>query len=209
MNSADERLFDPAAHPHRAWREDDSLRLVHTSNLQRIYGLDVAVEAVARIEPGLRARLDVYGDGPFRMEVEDAITRHGARERVTLHGRVPMDMLPSILAESDIALVPTRPEPYLQYSLSTKLLEAVAMGVPVIATDLQTVRHHFDDAAIRYVRGGDPAALAAAVASLAADPAASVAQSAAARQQAEPYAWAVQKEHYLAVVDGLLSRAAR
>ncbi len=136
MNSADERLFDPAAHPRRAWREDDTLRLVHTSNLQRIYGLDVAVEAVARIEPGLRARLDVYGDGPFRIEVEDAITRHGVGERVTLHGRVPMDMLPSILAESDIALVPTRPEPYLQYSLSTKLLEAVAMGVPVIATDL-------------------------------------------------------------------------
>ena len=75
---------------------------------------------------------------------------------MTLHGRVPMDMLPSILAGSDIALVPTRPEPYLEYSLSTKLLEAVAMGVPVIATDLQTVRRHFDDAAIRYVRGRRP-----------------------------------------------------
>jgi hypothetical protein len=51
--------------------------------------------------------------------------------------------------------------------------------------------------------------LAAAIESLAADPAAAAAHAAAARQQAEPYAWAVQKVHYLAVVDGLLSRAAR
>ena len=31
MNSADERLFDPAAHPRRAWRADGTLRLVHTA----------------------------------------------------------------------------------------------------------------------------------------------------------------------------------
>lgn len=209
MNSADERLFDPARHPRRAWRADGTLRLVHHSNLQRIYGLDVAVEAVARLDPSLHAHLDVYGDGPFRSEVEDAIARYGAGDRVALHGRVPLDTLPTILAGADIAIVPTRPEPYLQYSLSTKLLEAVAMEVPVISTDLQTVRRHFDDAAIRYVRGGDPAALAAAIESVASDRAGTEAQASAARRQAEPYAWAIQKERYLAVVDGLLSRAAR
>ena len=210
MNSADERLFDPDRHPRRAWRADGTLRLVHHSNLQRIYGLDVAVEAVARLEPGVRAQLDVYGDGPFRTEVEDAIARYGASNRVTLHGRVPLDELPAVLAGSDIAVVPTRHEPYLEYSLSTKLLEAVAMGVPVIATDLQTVRRHFDDAAIRYIRGGDPAGLAAAIVALAGEPAAAAAaQADAARRQAEPYAWTVQKGHYLTVVDGLLSRAAR
>jgi glycosyltransferase involved in cell wall biosynthesis len=209
MNSADERLFDPNRHPRRAWRADGTLRLVHHSNLHRIYGLDVAVEAVARLDPGLRAQLDVYGDGPFRTEVEDAIARYGADDVVTLHGRVPLDTLPAILAGSDIALLPTRREPYLEYSLSTKLLEAVAMGVPVISTHLQTVRRHFDDTAIRYVRGSDRAGLAEAIEALAADPAAAAAQASAAREQAVPYAWVVQKAHYLAVVDKLLARAAR
>jgi glycosyltransferase involved in cell wall biosynthesis len=206
MNSADERLFDPAGHPGRAWRADGALRLVHASSLLPIYGLDTAVEAMARLGPTLNAHLDVYGDGPFRTDVEDAITRYGADERVTLHGRVPLDDLPDALAGADLALVPTRPEPYMAYSLSTKLLEAVAMAVPVIATDLATVRRHFDGAAIRYVPGADAPALAAAIESLGSDPAAAAAQAAAASEQARPYAWTSQKAHYLAVVDSLLTR---
>ncbi|HEV7200243.1 MAG TPA: glycosyltransferase, partial [Candidatus Limnocylindria bacterium] len=189
MNSADERLFDPAGHPRRAWRADGALRLVHASSLLPIYGLDTAVEAMARLDSALNAHLDVYGDGPFRTDVEDAITRYGADDRVTLHGRVPLDALPDALAAADLALVPTRPEPYMAYSLSTKLLEAVAMAVPVIATDLATVRRHFDRAAIRYVPGADAPALAAAIESLGSDPAAAAAQAAAASEQARPYAW--------------------
>jgi glycosyltransferase involved in cell wall biosynthesis len=206
MNSADERLFDSAGHPRRAWRANGALRLVHASSLLPIYGLDTAVEAMARLDPALNAHLDVYGDGPFRTDVEDAITRYGADDRVTLHGRVPLDALPDALAAADLALVPTRPEPYMAYSLSTKLLEAVAMAVPVIATDLATVRRHFDRAAIRYVPGADAPALAAAIESLGSDPAAAAAQAAAASEQARPYAWTSQKAHYLAVVDSLLTR---
>ncbi|RPH36477.1 MAG: hypothetical protein EHM90_01905, partial [Chloroflexi bacterium] len=69
MNSPDERLFDPSRHERRPFRADGVLRLVHPSNPQPIYGLDVAVEAMARLDPGLNARLDVYGDGPFRTDI--------------------------------------------------------------------------------------------------------------------------------------------
>jgi glycosyltransferase involved in cell wall biosynthesis len=80
------------------------------------------------------------------------------------------------------------------------------MRLPVIASDLQTTRLHFDDSAVTYVPGGDPDALAAAIASLAADPKAAAHQAEEAARQAEPYAWSLQREHYLAVVDGLLER---
>src|SRR6187200_286016 len=132
MNSADGRLFDPSRHPRRAFMADGSLRLIHHSNLQRIYGLDVAIDGLARLRPDIDWRLDVYGDGPYRPGIEAAIERTGTATRVTLHGRVPMDDLPDCIAEADIGLVPSRPEPYLQYSLSTKLLEYAAMGVPTI-----------------------------------------------------------------------------
>lgn len=206
MDSADERIFDPTSHPRRPSRVEGRLRLIHHSNLQRIYGLDLAVEAVSLLDPALGAHLDVYGDGPFRSQVEAAIAHHAVAERVTLHGHVPLDELPALLAASDLGLVPTRPEPYMDYSLSTKLIEYVAMGVPIIATDLRTFRSHFDGSAIRFVSGGDPRALAAAIQALSADPAAAEALAAEARRQAEPYAWDLQKGHYLEVVDGLLGR---
>ena len=77
------------------------------------------------------------------------------------------------------------------------------MGLPAIATDLATFRHHFTDAALRFVPGSDPAALRGAVESLAADPDGTVAMGLEARRQAAAYDWQVQKERYLAIVDRL------
>jgi glycosyltransferase involved in cell wall biosynthesis len=113
-----------------------------------------------------------------------------------------------VLADSDIGLVPSLPEPYLQYSLSTKLLEYAAMGVPAIATDLATFRHHFGDDALRFVPGRDPDALARAVESLADDPAGTVAMALEAQRQARAYDWEVQRARYLEIVDRLSSRRA-
>jgi len=205
MNGADTDLFDPSRHPRRGFMEDGELRLIHHSNFQRIYGLDVAVEAVARIDPaGLPLRLDVYGDGPYRPHVEAAIARTGTADRVHLNGRVPIDNLPALLSGSDIGLVPSLPEPYLQYSLSTKLLEYAAMGLPIIASDLATFRAHFDANAIRFVPGGDPVALAGAIRELAGDPAAAARLGAEAHRQAADYAWQRQAPRYLGVVERLI-----
>jgi glycosyltransferase involved in cell wall biosynthesis len=204
MNSADGRLFDPSRQERRPFMADGELRIVHHSNFQRIYGLDVAIEGLARLRHGLRWRLDVYGDGPWRPAIEAAIERTATGDRVTLHGRVGMDDLPGILARSDIGLVPSLPEPYLDYSLSTKLLEYAAMGVPIVASDLATFRHHFSDEAIRFVRGGDRDALARAVERLVDDPQATVALGLEAQRQAVAYDWEVQKTRYVAIVDRLV-----
>jgi glycosyltransferase involved in cell wall biosynthesis len=206
MNSADEAIFDPSSVARRSFMDDGELRLIHASSLQRIYGLGVAIEALARLPRSLPVHLHVYGDGPYRPQIEAAIVRTATADRVTLHGRVPLADLPGLLAGSDAALVPSLPEPYLQYSLSTKLLEAVAMGVPVIATDLATFRAHFSEAAIRYVPGADPGALADAIAELAGAPDAAAARAGEALRQAEPYAWRIQGGRYLQVVDALVAR---
>ena len=204
MNSADGRLFDASRYERRPFMADGELRIIHHSNFQRIYGLDVAIEGLARLREGLRWRLDVYGDGPWRDAIEDAIRRTGTGDRVTLHGRVEMDALPGLLADADLGLVPSLAEPYLDYSLSTKLLEYAAMGVPIVASDLATFRHHFSDEAIRFVPGGNPDALARAIVALVDDPAGTVALGIAAQRQAAAYDWEVQKARYMGIVERLV-----
>jgi glycosyltransferase involved in cell wall biosynthesis len=203
MNTADGRLFDPDRHDRRSFMADGTLRLIHHSNFQRIYGLDRAIDGLAQLRPGIPWRLDVYGDGPWRPRIEAAIERAGVGEQVTLHGRVPIDDLPVLLAGADVGIVPSLPEPYLQFSLSTKLLEYAAMGIPTVATDLATFRHHFTDAALRFVPGGDPVLLARAIEELVDDPEGTVAMGLEARRQAAAYDWELQKARYLAVVDRL------
>jgi len=204
MNSADGRLFDPTRHERRPFMDDGVLRIVHHSNFQRIYGLDVAITGLAGLRPDIAWRLDVYGDGPWRPEIEAAIARTGTADRVTLHGRVLIDDLPGLIAAADIGIVPSLPDPYLEYSLSTKLLEYAAMGVPTIATDLATFRHHFTDAALRFIPGGDPDALARAVEAMVDDPADTVTLGLEAQRQAAAYDWETQKARYLQIVGRLV-----
>lgn len=206
MNSADPRLFDPQGHPRRPFMEDGELRLIHHSNLQRIYGAGVLTEAVARIGDELPVRLDIYGDGPYREELARLVERLGVDDRVRLNGPVPIDDLAGLIAGADIGVVPTLPEPYLQYSLSTKLLEYAAMGIPIIASDLATFRAHFTPDAIRYVPAGQPDALAAAIRELAADPPQAARIGAEALRQSAAYAWPVQAQRYVEIVERLMAR---
>ncbi len=209
MNSPDPRMFDAATHPRRPFMDGGELRLIHHSNLQRLYGLDVAVEALASLGAELPWTLDVYGEGPWRPTIEAAISRTGTGRRVRLHGWARLEELPGLLAGADIGLVPSRNEPYVRFSLSQKLLEYAVMGVPTIATDLPTFREHFTDAAMCFIPGGQPAALAGAVRELAADPERATRMGAEARRQAARYAWDVQASRYLKIVDRLTGSAAR
>jgi glycosyltransferase involved in cell wall biosynthesis len=207
MNSADPALFAPRPRPLRSVGEP--LRLVHHSSLQRIYGLEVALEALALLRDRSDVplvTLDVYGDGPYASAISSAIARLGLEDRVHLHGRVPMERLAALLAEADAGLVPSLPEPYLQYSLSTKLLEYVALGIPVIASDLATFRSHFSDAALRFVPAGDASALADAILEISREPDAAAERAAEAQRQAAAYAWPEQARRYLSVVDALTGR---
>lgn len=206
MNSADADLFDATRHPRRPFMEDGELRLIHHSNLQRIYGLEVLIEAIARIGGELPVRADIYGDGPYRPHLEAAVARTGTADRVHLNGPVPIDELPDLIAAADVGVIPSLPEPYMQYSLSTKLLEYAAMGVPIVASDLRTIRAHFTGDAIHYVPGGDPDALADGLRAVAADPVATARLGAEAHRQEAQYEWTDQARRYVAIVDGLLAR---
>ncbi len=206
MNSADPDLFDPHRHPRRPFMEDGELRLIHHSNLQRFYGAGVLVEAVSLIGDALRVRLDIYGDGPYRDDLARLVERHGVDDRVRFNGSVRIDDLASLIAGADIGVVPTLPEPYLQYSLSTKLLEYAAMGIPIIASDLATFRAHFTSDAICFVPAGRPDLLAAAIRELAADPTRASRLGTEVLRQSEAYSWPVQARRYLEIVEQLLAR---
>ena len=131
-------------------------------------GLPVLFEAVRRL--GRAApRVLIVGDGDLRPDYEQRVAALGLGERVRFAGRVSDAALPDYYAAADLVVLPsvTRGEAF-----GVVLLEALASGRPVIASDLPGVR-----AVVRATGGGlltppgDAGALAAAIGALAADPA--------------------------------------
>ena len=112
-----------------------------------------AMPEVLRAEP--RARLVLVGDGPRRTEFEGLAATLGVAGRVILAGE-HYDVAP-ILAGADLFVLPSTEE-----GLPHALLEAMAMGVPSVATAVGGVPELVEGCGV-LVPPGDPGALARAI----------------------------------------------
>ena len=148
--------FDPARHAARPFMADGTLRLVYAGALSPIYELDVVLEAMARLRrdrPDLPICLDLYGRDFAEVPLRDRAVALGVADRVTFHGRIPIESVPAAIASADIGLAPTRRSDFTDYSLSTKAFEYAAMGRTVVASRLPMVERVFGDAVVTYEPG--------------------------------------------------------
>ena len=166
-NGVDVDLFSPG-HARRAGHEEglprpacgrsqESLRLLFVGAMVRRKGLPVLIQAFRRLR---RHRLDVellvIGDGPEMGRARGQVPR-ALRGAVRFHGFVPRPALAGYYSTADIFCAPSLG----QESFGMVLLEAMAAGLPVVASDIEGYR----DVLAHGVEGmlvppGDPEALA-------------------------------------------------
>ena len=135
---------------------------------------------------GIDDRFDtvLVGDG----DLEPAL-RARAREldlrHVRFHGRADGEELRRLYREADVFVLPSERE-----GMPLVLLEALAMGLPVVGTDIPGTRDVVQDGRHgRLVPPGDPAALRQALLDVTAGPATYAALAAGARERAARYTW--------------------
>jgi len=123
-------------------------------------GIDVLLEACAQV--GVPLRLEVFGDGSLRAELERQAREAGVDAR--FHGWVPD--LPSRMHELDAFVLASRAE-----NLPLSILEAMAAGLPVVGTRVGGIPELVVDGTTGLlVEPEQPAELAAALETLARDP---------------------------------------
>lgn len=139
-NGVDLDLFDPSrvcAAPPVHPRSDDSIVIGFVGSLRRWHGLDLLIEAAAPLlRADRRLRLVIAGDGPERSAVEQRTVRLGIGAAVTFLGSVAHEEIPATIAGFEIAVSPRS----VFYQSPMKLLEYMAMGKPVVASDTENIR---------------------------------------------------------------------
>jgi glycosyltransferase involved in cell wall biosynthesis len=209
-NSPNLDLFDPARHPHRPFRADGSLRVIYTGALTPTYELDVAIEAIARLatdRPDLDVRLELYGRGDSEASLREQTARLGIAQRVTFHGRIPIEDVPAAVAAADIGIAPTRLDRFTAVSLSTKVFEYGAMSKPVVASRLPLVERTFSPEAVLTYTSSDVAELATGIARLADDPLEREARTTRTAARVRELGWAREADRYAELVDRLAGDA--
>jgi glycosyltransferase involved in cell wall biosynthesis len=115
-NAVDAQVFGRAART----RTDDAVRIVAVGRLAPEKGIDTLLEAVR----DLPVEVVLAGTGP-----EEGRLRTLAGPNVTFLGNVERDALPQVYADADIAVMPSRSEPW-----GMILNEAALSGLPLVST---------------------------------------------------------------------------
>ena len=107
----------------------DGLRLIFVGRLIDLKALDLVLEAVHRLDQELNVSLEVIGDGPMRDHWQELSKQMGLEEIVQFPGFLSQEECALRLKQADVFVLPS-----LFECGGAVVLEAMAVGLPVIAT---------------------------------------------------------------------------
>lgn len=135
--------IDISAYPFRPRvpTQGGSVEALCVGSLQEYKGHRVLLEALARGGRALaRINLTLVGDGPLRRSLEALARELGLHGRVSFLGQLPESDVIARLAEADLFVLPSVVAATGQMEgLPVVLVEALACGVPVVATRLSGI----------------------------------------------------------------------
>ncbi|MEO0661672.1 MAG: glycosyltransferase, partial [Planctomycetota bacterium] len=150
-----------------------TLRVACVAALRSVKGHVHLLEAVARCaERGVDVTLELAGDGPLRAELEAFVGDRDLEDRVRFLGAVDRDGIAALLERSDAAaLTSIQDAEGRREGIPVSLMEAMAMELPVVASDLSGIPELIEDGVHGLLAPpGDAEAIAGALASLAGNP---------------------------------------
>jgi len=118
--------------------------VIHISNLRPVKQVDAVVRIFARIKEQVPSRLLIVGEGPELGKAEQLIKELGVTAHVELVGE--SQDVTALLSISDLFLLPS-----LQESFGLSALEAMACGVPVVASNVGGIPEVVTDGVTGYL----------------------------------------------------------
>jgi glycosyltransferase involved in cell wall biosynthesis len=155
-NTVDTDVFVVGAHP----AHDGAPRLLTVGALAEKKGHVHLLDALAdlRDRSGVEALLYIVGDGELRGALERHAQRLGVDGQVRFCGELPKQRVAELMREADLLVLPS-----LHETFGCVLIEAMASGLPSVATRVGGVPEVLTPEAGALVAPRDPAALAAAI----------------------------------------------
>jgi glycosyltransferase involved in cell wall biosynthesis len=131
------------------FRSGAELKLITVSNLRLIKNIPYLIEVMSSLQDE-NVSLDIYGDGPLKIEIERLIEEKGMRN-VRLMGK--KSDIHDILPKYDAFVSPSKVEGF-----GIAVAEAMSVGLPVIVSDISVYREVCGDNAI-FLNNEEPASL--------------------------------------------------
>jgi glycosyltransferase involved in cell wall biosynthesis len=187
-------------------RTDDRFILLYPGTLNYHQGLDIAIRAFAQIKDQVpQADFHIYGTGEQLDVLKSLVAELGLQDRVSFKMVLPFYEITNVIENSDLGIVPKRGESFGNEAFSTKILEFMALGVPVVIPETAVDRYYFNDSVAKFFKASDEKSLADSMLLMITNPELRKNLVRNADVFIRKYTWDENKNTYLDLVDSLVS----
>ena len=201
INNVDTSVFVANERP----REDDKQIILFPGSLSWHQGVDIAIQAFKTVHEKLPdTEFHIYGDGITKRALKIQAQEAGLNGSVRFFEPRCLREIARIMADADLGIVPKRADSFGNEAYSTKIMEFMSVGVPVVISSTKVDRFYFDDQVVRFFNSGDPDSLANELIDLLSNPEKRKSQVERAFEYVRSNCWDQKKTEYLDLVDSLL-----
>jgi glycosyltransferase involved in cell wall biosynthesis len=202
MNLPDERLFKPRKLENST---KEGFDVVYHGTLVNRYGVDIAIKAIGILKDSIpEIRLNIIGEGEELKKLIRLSRELSVEDRVCFSKEfVPVSVIPGMLAGMDMGVVPNRLNDFTKDVLNAKLLEYIAVGLPVAVSRTPGVERYFDESMVSFFEPGNAEALAEAILLLHRNKEERARLVKNAGNVLDRHSWGGEKKHYCGVISVL------
>ncbi len=203
INNVDAAIFQQRPRT----RTDDKQVVIFPGGLQWHQGLDIAIRAFEKVRHRLpRSEFHIYGDGNMKPELVSLSKELGLNGSVQFFNPMPIRQIAEVMAAADLGVVPKRADSFGNEAYSTKIMEFMALGVPVVVSSTKIDRFYFNDSVVKFFESGNVDALADAMFHVLSNDIERRAMIVRASEYAAQHSWENRKGDYFRLVDSLCAR---
>jgi glycosyltransferase involved in cell wall biosynthesis len=207
MNAPDEKIFPfRAPRPPAAGNSGRRFVMMYHGSLVERNGLDLAVEALARVRSTIpAAELRIYGRStPYLERVMEQVRRKGLEDCVSYLGQKPLEGLVGAIDDCDLGVVPNHRNAFTDINTPTRIFEYLALGKPVIAPRAVGICDYFDDSSLVFFELGDAKDLALKTEYVFSHPDEVFETVRRGQEVYQEHSWPTEKGRFIGLVAGLL-----
>ncbi len=142
---------------------DRDLKIIYHGTLARRFGLHDVIEAMPLVLskiPGTVFHMYGGGDSDYIDYLKKLIKNYNLTDSVKIFNSRIHEEIINIIQNYDIGVVPYLEDEFMQLALSTKAFEYAKLQIPMVASDLKSIKFYFDDSSVIFYNAGDTKQLA-------------------------------------------------
>lgn len=203
MNVADACVFRPENQSVQI--PTGPLKLIYHGTITKRYGVDLLLRAVKQAQSEVPdIQLTIHGSGEFYAELATLARTLGLANTVHFSTDfLPTADLPKLIQQAHIGIVPNLSDIFTDGILPTKLMEYVALGIPVVAARTPAIEAYFDETMVQFFTPGNIDELANCLITLNTNRQMLPLLAQRANRFNDQYSWEKVASHYIELVEAL------